>query len=421
MKVEVKVLEDLMREISVEIPAETVADEIEKKFADLRRDTTVKGFRKGKAPMARIKAEFGDEVKADIATELVKATYPDATRQENLRVASFGNVTDADYSDDGGFQYTARIEVMPDIESVSYDGLEVKVEEVEVSDQEVDEFVEVLRKRFSVPRPVDREARDGDIVVANLKKLHDPGLVLKEDSFQDQQIDLGNPQTVREFREQLPGVKAGDDKEVEVNYPDDYPDPTYAGAQLKYRVSATEIREQVLPEFNDAFARQTGQAETALELRLKIREEIKERVKAGQEKDKRGQIIVQICNQNEISVPESFLDNYLANVTDEFKKRYNDVDEADIRKNYRDVGIRTIRWNMLYHKLSEQEEVEVLLSDTEKRISMFAENYQMSFEQAREALAKSGAVADIKDSILEEKVLDFLVTGAKVVTTKKQN
>jgi trigger factor len=371
--------------------------------------------------MARIKAEFGDDVKADVATELVKATYPDATRQENLRVASFGNVIDADYSDDGGFQYTARIEVMPDIESVSYDGLEVTVEEVEVSDQEVDEFVEVLRKRFSVPRPVDREARDGDVVVANLKKLHDPGLVLKEDSFQDQQIDLGNPQTVREFREQLPGVKAGDDKEVEVNYPDDYPDPTYAGAQLKYRVSATEIREQVLPEFNDAFARQTGQAETALELRLKIREEIKERVKVGQEKDKRGQIIVQICNQNEISVPESFLDNYLANVTDEFKKRYNDVDEADIRKNYRDVGIRTIRWNMLYHKLSEQEKVEVLLSDTEKRISMFAENYHMSFEEAREALAKSGAVADIKDSILEEKVLDFLMTGAKVVTTKKQN
>ncbi len=421
MKVEVRELEGLMREISVEIPAETVADEIEKKFTELRRDTTVKGFRKGKAPMARIKAEFGDDVKADVATELVKATYPDATRRENLRVASFGNVIDADYSDDGGFQYTAQLEVMPVIESVSYGGLEVTVEEVEVGDDEVDEFVELLRKRFSVPRPVDREARDGDVVVADLKKLLDPGLVLKEDKFKDQQIDLGNLQTVREFREQLPGLKAGDDKEVEVNYPDDYSDPTYAGAQLKYRVSVTEIREQVLPEFNDAFARQTGQAETALELRMNIREEIRERVKAGQKKDKRRQIIEQICRQNEISVPESFLDNYLANVTDEFKKRYKDVDEADIRKNYRDVGIRTIRWNMLYHKLSELENIEVLPSDTEDRINMFAKNYQLSFEQAREVLARSGTVADIKDSILEEKVLDFLVTSAKLVTIGKQD
>ncbi|MEA3296543.1 MAG: trigger factor [candidate division Zixibacteria bacterium] len=419
MKVDVKELSELKRQVSIVVPAETIQDEIGKKYAELRKNVTIKGFRKGKAPMDRIKAQYDDSVKAEVTDEVIRSTFPKVIMQEELKVASYPTVTYADFAEDGDLLYIAEVEVFPKLDQILYDDLEVTVEEIEVEDDDVDEFVEVLRKRFSTLRPVDREVQDSDVVIADLKKLWDPGMALSDDSFENQEIDLGNNQTVSEFKEQLPGMKSGDEKEIEVNYPDDYPDSTFAGTQLKYSILVRDVTERILPEFDDAFAKQTNLAETALELRLKIREDIKSRIDESQDKNKRSQIIDQVCEKNKIPVPESLMDSYLGNIVEEFKKRYKDVDEKEIRKSYRDVGIKTIRWNILYHKLSEQEEIEVLPADTEDRIKRFANHYQMSFEEAKENLAKSGTVADIKDSILEEKVLDFLVNKAKVNNTGK--
>ncbi len=421
MKVEVKELEGLMREVTVNLPAETVESALKNKFDEVRKDTQIDGFRKGKVPMDRIHSMYGDAVRADVSEDLIRTTYPEAVKQETLRVASYPNIVKAGYNDDGGgFSYTANVEVYPQVDNVVYDDLKVTVEEIEVKDADVDEFVEGLRKRFSDLSSVDREAGATDVVVADLKKLHDPSLVLTGDSFADQEIDLANPVTVREFREQLTGAKSGDETEIEVNYPKDYPDATFAGATVKYLCQVKQVKERILPEFNDAFAKQTGQAETALELRMQIRDELKARLVQDQNRAKRSQIIGQIGSKNEIPIPEGLVNEYLNNIVEDFKKRYEDTDEEEVRRSYHDVGIGTIRWNILFNHLAAQENIEVLPSDIEERIKRFADNYKMSMEQAKEALNQSGSIADIRDSILEEKVLDFLVDKAKVITQEKQ-
>lgn len=420
MKVEIKELDGLKREVSVQIPTEKVESEIAKRFAEVRAKAKIDGFRPGKVPMARIKSMFGDEVRADVAEELIRTSYPEAIRQESLKVASYPQVTEADYIEEGGFGFTAIVEVYPEIGKVVYENLEVTVQEVEVSDADVDEFVEGLLKRFAEFRVVQREAGEDDVVVADLKKLHDPSLVLPGDSFEKQEIDLSNPITVKEFREQLKGAKASDELDIEVNYPDDYTDAAFAGATVKYHCQVKEVKERILPEFNDAFAKQTGQAETALELRIQIREQLKLRLVDGQNRSKRNQMIAQLSQQNELPIPEGLLDDYLTNVVEDFKKRQGEVDEAELRKAYRDMGIRTIRWNLLHYQLADQENIEVLPADIEERIKKFADNYKMSLEKAKKALSSQGSIADIQASILEEKVLDFLVDKAKVVTQEKQ-
>ena len=423
MKVEIKELDGLKREVSVQIPLEEVESEMAKKFAEVRAKAKIDGFRPGKIPMDRIKSMFGDEVRGDVAEELIRTSYPEAIKQESLKVASFPQITKADYVEDSGFGYTAIVEVYPEIETVVYDNLEVTVQDLEVSDSDVDEFVDGLRKRFAEFRVLDREAQEGDIVVADLKKLLDPSLVLPGDSFENQEIDLGNHITVKEFREQLIGAKASDELDIEVNYSEDYPDAAFAGATVKYHCMVKEVKERILPDFDDAFAKRTGQAETALELRLQIREQIKLRLVDSQNRTKRNQLIAQVSQQNELPIPEGLVEEYLTNVIEDFKKRQGEqgeVDEAEIRKSYHDMGIRTIRWNFLYSKLVDQEKIEVLPADIDERIKKFADNYNMSVEKAKEALNSSGTIADIQSSILEEKVLDFLSDKARVITQKKE-
>lgn len=408
MKVDVTNGDGLRKRVNVEIPADQVRQRMDQKFTEVRKEAEIKGFRKGKVPMDRIKSMFGDQVKADVVEELIRTTYPDAVRDSDLTVASPPTVTAVDFSDDGDFQYTAEVEVFPEIDKIDYDGLKVTLPKVEVSDAEVDEFIDAMRKRFADQRPVERPAQKEDVVLADVVKVEDSKGLIEEDEFADQQIDLDNTNTLPAFREHLPGKKAGEEVEIEVDYPEDYQDERFAGAHMKYRVKIKEVQERLVPEFDDTFAKNTGQAETALEMRLKVRQELEERIQREQERQKRGQIIEQLCKKNEIPVPEAFVDRYIENVTEDFKKRYKDVSEDDIRQNYRDVGEKTVRWNLLYNRLADMENIEVLPSDTENRIKRFAEHYQMSMDQAKMAMQQAGSADEIKDSILEEKVLAFL-------------
>jgi len=418
VKVEVKEVEELVRELLIEVPADTVSSSMNQKLMEVRRDAHLKGFRKGKAPMDMIRTLYEDQVKADVAEDLVKSTYLEAIRENTLRVASHPTVTDFNYLDDGAIQYTAKVEVFPEIGDVVYDGLDLKSMPIEIADEEVDQVVETLRVRQAEVREVDRAAADGDLVAVDLEKLADPGMVLKEDKFPESEVDLGSKMTVAEFREQLLGAKAGDVKEIEVKYADDYPDATFAGAQLKYKCTVKAVKERLLPEINDGFAKSTQQAETMLELRMLIRERLTTEKTEDQKRAHKQQLTMQVCQKNEIAIPKALIGDYLDNVVQDFKNRGGEFDEAEVRTTYAEIGAANIRWNMLLHRLAEQEKIEVLPSDTENLIEKFAKGYNMTNEQAKEALQKSNRIADLRESILEDKVIDFLTGKAKIVSNK---
>jgi trigger factor len=418
VKVEVKEVEQLVRELSVEISADVVNGEMEKAFADLRRNATVKGFRKGKAPMNIIKSMYGDDVKSDVADELIRSSYPKAIEEKKLDVASRPQVTTIGFDDSGGFTYTAKVEVLPEIGSVDCNKLQVSSVDIEVKDKDVDAVAESIRAMYADFRPVDREVQEKDLVVVDLKKVYDPQLVLKDDVMRDMEVDLARAYTVKEFKEQLPGMKAGGEKEIEVVYDEDYPDRGFAGARIKYLCTVKEVKERVLPEFNDAFARRTGQAETALELKIKIRENLKRRYAEDQKRIQKNQIIGQMCEQNQFPLPQSMVEDYLDAMVEEEKGDNRHLDEAEFRRQFRGIAVNTLRWHMLYRHIAEQEKIEVSASDSEKLITALAADYKTTYEQAKQALEKSGKIASLKDTLLEEKVLDFLIGRAKVVPQK---
>ncbi|MEW6412027.1 MAG: trigger factor [Candidatus Zixiibacteriota bacterium] len=417
MKVEIKQLDGLVRELSVEVPAETVNARTEQKLKEVRRDASLKGFRKGKAPMNMIKSIYGEQVKIDVAEDLIKSTYPEVVRENTLKVASYPQVTDLKYEDDGSLSYTATVEVFPEIDKVNFDGLTLVGEDIEVKDDEVDDIVEHLRKRSAEVRAVERAVGENDLVTLDIEVTSDPGKVLSTDRFDGSEVDLSNKLTVKEFREALPGLKAGDVKEIEVKYDKEYPDEVFAGAELKYKCTVKAVKERILPELNDAFAKSTGQAETALELRIKIRERLTRQKTDDRNRGFKHQVIEQMAEKNQVPLPNSIVQEYLDNVIENFKKQYgegDDFNEAEVRKNYQPMAETNLRWNMLLHQLAKQEKIEVLSSDTENLINRVAENYKTTPEKAREALQQSGNIADLRESILEDKVIDFLVSKASV-------
>ncbi len=349
MKVEVNEVEALVHHVSVVVEADQVNPAIEQKLATKRSETEIKGFRKGKAPMDQIRKNFEDEIKAQVADEFIKETIFQAIQEKGLKIAIAPTLTEANFTDDGSLAYTARVEVFPEISSIVFDGLEVLGADTEATDDDVSQMSKSLQNAYAEFRTLDREVQAGDTIVADLKKLKDPKLAIAQDSFPNSEFDLSSENTLPEFRDQLPGMKVGETREVTIKYADDYPDKKFAGAEITYGITLNEVRERILPEFDDALAKKTGQAETALELRLKMREEIKRQKDEEVKKMQRNQIIEQICEKNAISLPPGLIEQYLTAMVEDVKKQNPDAKEEEIRKSYKTIAESTLRWNLLRH------------------------------------------------------------------------
>jgi len=422
VKIEIKDKENLFKEISVQVPAETVNNKIEKKLTEKQKEAHLKGFRKGKAPLNMIRSLYQDQIKGDVAEEIIKETYPAAVRDNNLKVASYPTVSDFKFNDDGSILYIASVEVFPEIKDVTFSGLEIEKTAIEIKDEDVNDVVESLQKNMAEIRVVERPIIDTDIVVLDIEKLDDPANAIPQDKFENSEVDLSNKLTVNEFKEGLPGANKGDIKEITVKYKEDYPDKVFAGNQIKYKCTIKEVKERILDELNDAFAKKTRQAETMLELRMGIRKRLTEQKEEEQKREQKSLVIDHVIKKNDVMVPKTLVEDYLNNVVENFKQQYKDqdIDEEEIKKNYEPVGQNTLRWNMLMHKLSEQEEISVEQSDIDNIIAKFAENYKITPEQAKESLQKAGNIADLRDSILEDKIIDYIISKSKLIESKNK-
>lgn len=418
VKVELTERDTLVRQLDIEVPAEKVEAEMNTKFVDFRKRADLKGFRKGKVPMDMIKSLYGNEVRMMVADELVKSTLSEAMRDKELRVAATPKLTKLDFNDAGDLIFSAEVEVFPELAPVTFDGLKIEKPSSPVEDKQVNEIAEFYRERFAETRPVTREAKDGDIVKVDLEKLDDPKGIMEQDKFEGVEIDLSKNQTVKEFREQLPGMKEGETKEITVTYDEDYPDERFKGASISYTTTVKEVKEKILPEFDDALAKRTGQAETALELKMKIRKELEQEREDVQKNRLRGEAIAQLCEKNPIPIPEGLVEEYLESMFEDYKQKFENAEKAEFEKEYRDNAVNSLRWNLLYHRLAEQEKIEVSSEDTENWINSFAQANNITPQQAKEGLAKAGRSGSIRESILEQKVLDFLLDKAEITEKK---
>lgn len=416
MKSSIKSAKGLLRELEIEVPVDLVDAAFAEAYHKYRKDAQIKGFRPGKAPLAVIKSKFNDDIREDVLSELIKKSYPLAVKEQNLHVASYPALGDYTLNEGEPLRYVAHVEVMPEILNVKYDGLKLPVDEIQVFDSEVDAVVDYLRKKHAEIRPVSRPAQANDILVVDLVKLEDPSNILKGNEFKGNEIDLSSSLTVKEFRDSMVGLNAGEEKEVTVNYPPDYSDERFSGKTLKYRCLVKEVREKILPEPNDSFAKTVGGVETILELRLKIREDLKKQKETEQEKWKKNELTRQMIDLNPFDVPEAMVQNYLDGMVEDFSKNYKNFDEKQVREQYRPVAVNSIKWHLLSSRLAELEKIEVLPIDTENWIKRFADNYQMDVARAKEVLSNSGRIQEIRDSILEEKILEFLLSKVSFVS-----
>lgn len=405
------------RKLEITIPEEDVTKKFGEVYDVLKKEAKIPGFRPGKAPMNIIKSRYGKLAEKEVLETMVPDAYSDAIKESGVFPISEPIFTAIVVEDGKPITFAAEFDVKPVYELQKYTGYSLKKQSGAVQDIEVEKaFNRMIDQYSSLKAKDDQPAAEGDLVIVDMDKTNDPDNAIKDDKLTDFTFELNKDVTLPGFIDNLVGKKAGETADVDINYPEDYFDKNMAGKHLSFHVTVKEVKEIIRPELNEEFFKQFPEISNADELKSKLREEIEGRRKQEVESDLREQIIKSVISSNDFEMPESLIDNYLDSIVEDFRKQNQnkDVDEMEIRENYRTLGIRFIRWNLLYHKIAEKENIAVSKEDTDKWLQNFADKSNVSLEQAKEFLAQQRKIQDIKETILEDKVIDFIMQSSTI-------
>ena len=412
------------RELELEIPAEEVQKATERVAREFARIARVPGFRPGKAPVSLIRRRFAEDIKGEVLQSLVPERVEKAVAEQKLTPVSQPQVDKVDYSEGGPLKFRAVFEVLPEFELGNYRGLDIEVEELKVTDENIGQTVEEMRERAATFAPiVGRAAENGDFV--ELKLLGTPaggGEAVQANSVL---CRIGTEETLEAFNENLRGANLGDHKTFDVNYPADYPDAKLAGKTYHYSAEVLGVKSKRLPDLNDEFAKDVSDFQSLGELRTDIRKRMEAARDQRQKELIREKILAGLVQSHDFPVPESLVEHQMdvrlervvrSLAAQGVDPRAVNVDWVSLRQRQREQAAQDVKAELIVDRIASAENIDVTEEEVQRELERMAERSGESATALRARLTKQGALDRMKAKLRSDKTLDWLAQNSRIRT-----
>jgi trigger factor len=408
------------REIEVEVPHEEVARETDVLIQKYQKLARIPGFRSGHAPASIIKQRFAQDIQNDVIDALVPRYFRKETDRLGLAPISQPRVTDLHAHTGEPLRFKASFEVMPEIVVEGYKELRAEHPEITVTDQEVEESLKGLQEQKAAFAPIEgRPIADGDYAQAaidGVPKVEEEGT--KPVHMDDVLVEIGGKNTMPEFTENLRGANAGDERNFDVVYPEDFSDERLRGKTFSYKVKINAIKQKSLPELNEDFAKELGEFSSVDEIRQRIREGMEHERRHAVEREAKDKLVAQLIQRNEFEVPEALIERQIdvrlerglralaaqGLKSEDMKK----MDLPRLRAGQRDQAVQEVKAALLLDKIADNEKIEVGDEEIDREIEALAKQTNQAPAAIRSRLTRDGALDRIRNRIRSEKALDFL-------------
>ena len=415
MKVNVESLSNTEMKVEVFIPKEEVTGKIEEVFKELERDAKIKGFRPGKAPRRVIEAAYGSYIFEEVSSRLVSQSFEKALEEVSIIPISRPRITKDKIERDKEFHYTAVFEVIPEFEVKDYIGIELKKEKREVKEEDLALVLNQLRERGAQAKPIgeDREVRTGDYLIIDSVGVVD-GKPIKDLKAKDAQVIVGDKRLMAEFEDNLIGIKKGEEKEFEITYPEDFQMKDVARKAVNFTVTVKEILERILPELDDEFSKDLGE-ENLEGLRKRIRGDLEKRFNKESDDMLKGGLIKVLLERNPLDVPPSLIENEALRLKREFAlnlERHGvklPVLNDEAEGNFRNRAEQNVKASIILGAIARKEGVQVDEDEVDNKLIEISKSAAVSFQKVRDIYEKNNMVDSLKASLVEDKVLNFLI------------
>lgn len=421
MSVTVETLENLERKIIVSLPWADINAETDKRLKQTQRRVKVDGFRPGKAPLKMVASMYGASTQNEVLNELAPRAFYDIVISENLKVAGFPRFEAVEEQDDQDtLKIAAVFEVFPEVVIGDLSAQEVEKVTATVGDAEVDQTVEILRKQRTRYNHVEREAQNGDRVIIDFEGKID-GEVFAGGSSKNYAFVLGAGQMLPEFEAGVVGMKAGESKEVEVHFPEDYHGQDVAGKTAVFTITLNNVSEATLPEVDADFAKALGIEDGDV---AKMREEVQKNV--GREVDRRVKdqtkesVMEALLKAVELQVPVVLVNEEATRLANEMKQNFVNQGMADAAgldlpvDMFKEQAERRVALGLILAKVVEENQLE----PTDEQIKAVVANFAESYEDPQEVIdwyyADESRLQGPTSLAVESNVVDFVLSKAKV-------
>lgn len=361
----------ILGEFQVNVHASLMQAKMKDAFQRLQGRVALPGFRKGKVPLDLVRKKYHEDVLHDVFNQVVSETYRKAATDNQVRVASDPYITKTnlnEWQEGTALEYTAQVDLIPEVEVKKYKGLSVTKKESKIQDEDVDVVLKNLLepKAELVNLPADTKVKDGHLVVIDFEGTLD-GKPLNDGSAKNFFLEVGAQNSMEDFQKGLRGMKAGDSKTIKVTYPDDYNTADVAGKEVSYAVTLHEVKEKKYPELTDELAKEF-QAESAQDLKTKIRKSLEDELAAEQKQQAQEEILMAFVEANPFEVPPSLVQRQLEFILQDVagmlkKQKFGDGLVQDyLRKHAKEFqgrAEREVRLALLLPKVVEAEKIKV--------------------------------------------------------------
>ena len=408
-----------IHEITKKIEGESWTKAIDEAFAEKQKNVKVDGFRKGKVPRSVYEKKFGKEsLYLDAANHVLQEAYVKVMEESKLEPVVQPSI-DIKSIDESGVEFVFKITTKPEVNVKKYKGLKIKPEKVEVTDDEVNHELGHLLERYTELVVKDGKVENGDVAIIDFEGFKD-GVAFDGGKGENYSLEIGSHSFIPGFEEGLVGLKAGDEKDLELTFPEDYGAKDLAGAKVVFKVKVNEVKSKQARELDEDFFEDLGME--GIDSEKKLKDEIKASIKAQKEMDAENKyvdtILEEVSKNVEVDIPEEMVEEEIDRLMKRFEEQmrmqgisldlyyqFTGSDEKALRDQLEKEAYKNVLYRLMLEEIMELEKVSVTLEDAEKEAEELANKYQMEKDAF---LNEFGGIELVQYDLQMRKVVELL-------------
>ena len=408
----------LERRLTVRVPSTEIEREVEQRLQKVGRTARLKGFRPGKIPHKVVRKHYGDQVRREVLSEVVRSTFNRAIEQTQLNPAGGPQIETLSgvSGGDEDFSYRATFEVFPEVALSDLATLEIVRPTVEITEADVDAMIEKLREQRAEWRTVERSAQQGDRVVIDFVGRID-GEPFEGGEAKEVTITVGAGQVIADFDAALAGLAAGETKTAPVQFPEDYSRENLRGRQAEFDITAHRVEEKVLPEVDEAFASVFGVEEGGIEkLREEVRANMQRELDERLKNETKTRAFDALLKANDVPTPRALVADEIRTLQADAMRRLGieDPAKAPPAERFEAAAQRRVAVGLLAQELIRRNSIELDRVRAQRRVDELVAPYENPEEAARMYRSSRELMTQVESSVLEDQVVEFLLSQAKV-------
>jgi len=415
MQVSVEDSSSVEKRLTIQVPAEEVTQQIDARLRELGKQVRLKGFRPGRIPFSVMRQRYGPQAKAEVIQQTAQTSLQQAIEQESLRIAAAPRLEEAPVLDkETGLEIKAIIEVYPELDAINVAEIAIDRPEVSVSDEDVAEMLETLKKQKIEWMDVERKPGDGDQALVEYTAETEEGTMPKVGKHR-LAIILGES-GFDALEKVVRKMSAGDEKELELEFPADYGETGLAGKKTDVKLTMTHVQEGKLPEIDAEFTRSFGvESGEVEELNTEIRNNLERELGQAVNTQLKTQLADRLLEVHEdLEVPESIVTNEAHNMLQQMMRGAEIEVTEEMLDHFREPARKRVRSGLLLGELARQNEIVIDGSKVREAIEEIAQTYEEPREVVQMYYNDQRMLQSVENSVLENQVVDWVVNNAKV-------